>query len=154
MVETGDSPLLQELFLLRCTYWPAYIGYTQGIYTNSILLIDSSQNFIIFFAERICLATGGCKLACAVSLFTVPSIPLQSNLLWLVVKNFQTQSTEKSFYGDVNCRNACNFVLSSTTIQKVVNFCYGKVNFLYVGNYFINHLIVYIGVSFPPQKPL
>ena len=97
MVQTGGSPLFQESFLLLTSTLLTLTTASEGVYTNLIPLHDSSQNFIIYFAERIWSVTESCKLACAVSLFTVPPIPWQGDLPWLVAKKFQTQSTEKSF---------------------------------------------------------
>ena len=67
------------------------------VYTRLIPLIDSSQNFLISFAERTVSVTGRCKLVCFVSLFTVPPTPPEGDLPWIVAKKFQTQSTKKSF---------------------------------------------------------
>ena len=67
----------------------------EKVCTNLILLIDSSLNFNISFAENIWSVTRCCKLA--VSLFAVPQVPLQDDLAWLAAKKFQTQSAEKSF---------------------------------------------------------
>ena len=102
MGQTSGSPFFQELFLITkvnlliSTLLTLTIAL-EGVHTNLIPLIDFSQNFIISFAERISSVTGSYKFACAISLFTVPHIPLQDDLLWLVSKKFQTHSTEKSF---------------------------------------------------------
>ena len=72
---------------------------SEGVYKN-LIFINFSQNFIISFAGRIWSVTGCCKLACAVSLSTVSPMPLQSDLLWLVAKKFQSLSTDH-FYGEI-----------------------------------------------------
>ena len=57
----------------------------------------SLQNSSTALKVRIWFVTGLCKLVCAIFFFTVPPIPSQGDLPWLMAKNNQTAWNSKSF---------------------------------------------------------